>query len=324
MCDWGERNMKILVTDKLADEAIDLMKKKGHEVTFEEMNGDPLLKVIGDYDALLVRSGTKVTTDIVKAGAQGNLKVIGRAGIGVDNIDIKTAAEQGIKVVNSPTGATISVAELTIAHMLSLYRHLTKADRTMKEGEWAKKQLKGLELHGKTVGLIGSGNIAQHVAKLANAFGMKVLVYSPHCTEEKARKMGAENVDIDDLLKQSDFVSLHIPHTSDTHYFIDEDRLGLMKSSACLINCARGGVVDESALFAALKEKRIAGAALDVYEEEPPGKTPLINLENVVCTPHLGATTKEGQIRAGTICAEQVLKVLNDEEPDFWVNKKHM
>ena len=317
--------MKVLITDKMAEEAIQVLKDAGHEVTHDEMNGDTLLKEIPKYDALMVRSRTKAITDVVKAGAGGNLKVIGRAGVGVDNIDIETAAKNSIKVVNSPTGSTQSVAELAFAHMLALARFIPKADSSMKTKEWIKKQLRGFELNGKTLGLIGSGHIAQHAAKIGNGFGMNVLVYSPHCTDEKAKKMGATRVDLDNLLKKSDFVSLHIPHTKDSHYIINEKTLDLMKPSAFLINCARGEVVDENALYNALKDGKIAGASVDVFETEPAEKdNKLLTLDNIILTPHIGANTKEAQIRAGTICAEQMNKVLNGEEPDFWVNKKFM
>jgi D-3-phosphoglycerate dehydrogenase len=201
---------------------------------------------------------------------------------------------------------------------------MPKSDISMKKGEWLKKQLRGTELYGKTLGLIGSGNIAQHVAKIANAFGMNVLVYSPHCTDEKAKKMGASREDLEDLLKKSDFVSLHIPHTKDSHHLLNKETLSLMKSSTYLINCARGGVVDEDALYEILTEGKIAGAGIDVFETEPPTDNKLLSLDNVVLTPHLGANTKEAQIRAGTVCAEQMLKVLNGEEPDFWVNRHMM
>jgi len=317
--------MKILVTDKLADEAINLLKEKGFEIKYEELDHDGIFNEIVDYDGMIVRSRTKVTSDIIEKGASGNLKVIGRAGIGVDNIDVETASKHGIYVVNSPTGSTASVAELAIAHMLSLSRHLVKADNTMKKGEWAKKQLKGFELFNKTLGLVGSGNIAQHVAKIAKGFGMNILVYSPHCTDEKAERMGGKKANLEELLKNSDYVSLHIPHTRETHHLINKERLLLMKNTAYLINCARGGVVDEKALYEVLSEKRIAGAAIDVFEEEPPSPdNPLLKLDNVVLSPHIGAATKEGQIRAGVICAEQVIKVLNGEEPDYWVNKEKM
>lgn len=317
--------MKVLVTDKSAEEALQAFRDANHELIYDEMDHDTLLKEISKYDALMVRSRTKVTTEIVEAGAKGNLKVIGRAGIGVDNIDIETAGKLGIKVVNSPTGSTKSVAELAIAHMLSLVRYVPKADTTMKKGEWIKKQLKGSELHGKTLGLIGSGYIAQHVSKIATCIGMKVIVYSPHCTDEKACKMGATKKDFQDLLKQSDFVSLHIPHTKDSHYLLNEKTFGLMKTGAYLINVARGGVVDENALYKSLKDGKLAGAAVDVFEQEPPSKdNKLMSLDNVILSPHLGASTKEAQIQAGTVCADQMNKVLNGEEPDFWVNKKFM
>ena len=317
--------MKILITDKMAEEAIQLLKDAGHDVTFDEMDGDTLLEEIPKYDALMIRGRTKAITPIVEAGAKANLKVIGRAGVGVDNVDTETAAKKGIKVVNAPTGSSISVAELAVAHMLSLIRFLPKSDVSMKNKEWLKKQLKGTELYGKTLGLIGSGNIAQQTAKIANGFGMKVLVYSPRCTKEKAKKMGATLTPLEKLLQQSDFISLHIPHSKDTHYIIDKKQLSMMKNSAYLINCARGGVVNENALYEALKEGKIAGAAVDVFETEPPaGDNKLLSLDNVVLSPHIGANTKEAQIRAGTVCAKQILMVLDGKEPDFWVNKHLM
>jgi len=314
--------MKVLVTDKLADEAIKMLKDNNFEVKYEELDHDSLLNEIAGYDALIVRSRTKVTADIVEKGASGNLKVIGRAGIGVDNIDVKKATELGIKVVNAPTGSTISVAELAVAHMLALARSIPKADSSMKRGEWIKKQLKGVERYGKTLGLIGSGRIAQHVARIARGLGMNILVYSPHCTDEKAQKMGAKRATLEEVLKESDFVSLHIPKTEETYHLIDEEKLSLMKPTAYLINCARGGVVDEDALYRFLKEGKIAGAAIDVFEEEPPKGSKLLELENVILSPHIGASTREAQIRAGTICVEQVMKVLRGEEPDFWVNRQ--
>jgi D-3-phosphoglycerate dehydrogenase len=313
--------MKVLVTDPVAEEALNLLREK-HEVVFEELRGEELAKEIGKYDALMVRSATKVTKDIIEKAE--NLKVIGRAGIGVDNIDVEAASQRGIYVVNSPTGSTRSVAELTFALMFAVARKIHIADATMRQGIWAKKKLKGIELMNKTLGLIGSGNIAQEVAKMANCLGMKVLVYSPHCTEEKARKMGAELRSLEEIFREADFVSLHIPKTEETYHMIDERLLSLMKPTAYLINAARGGIVDEEALYKVLKEGKIAGAAIDVYEKEPPEKSPLFELENVVFTPHIGAATKEGQIRAGTICAEQILKVLDGKEPDFWVNRHMM
>jgi len=314
--------MKVLITDKMAEEAIQVLKDAGHDVTYDEMDAETLLTEIPKYDALMVRSRTKAITEVVNAGAKGNLKVIGRAGIGVDNIDIQTAAKNGIKVVNSPTGSTKSVAELAIGQMLALVRFIPRGDSTMKQGEWIKKQLKGTELHGKTLGLIGSGYIAQHVAKIANCIGMTVLVYSPHCTDEKAKKMGATRKDLKDLLKESDFVSLHIPHNDSSHYMLNKNTISIMKQGAYLINSARGGVVEEEALYNALKEGKLSGAAVDVFEQEPPEKiNKLLSLDNVIVTPHIGANTKEAQIQAGTVCADQMNMVLRGDTPDFWVNK---
>lgn len=315
--------MKILVNDKLAEEAIKKLKDAGFEADTNKREPNQLPEDIGDFDGLLVRSGTKVTTEVVEKGSEGKLKVIGRAGIGVDNIDIETAGKKGIPVVNSPTGATASVAELAIGHMIALSRHISRADKTMKSGEWAKKKLKGNELNEKTLGLIGTGNIGTYTAKLAQAFNMKVIGYDPFISKEDMKKEGIEKVEkLDEIMEKSDYISLHIPHNPKTHHIVNKEMLAKMKSSAYLINCARGGTVDEKALYDALKEGKIAGASLDVYENEPPKESPLFELENVVLTPHLGASTKEGQIRAGTVCADQIIKVLNDEEPDFCVNKK--
>jgi len=314
--------MKILITDKMAEEAIQAFKDAGHEITYDEMDADTLLKEIEKYDALMVRSRTKVTTDVIKAGANGNLKVIGRAGIGVDNIDIQKAKEFGIKVVNSPTGATASVAELAMGHILDLSRNISRADKKMKQGEWAKKQLKGTELGGKILGLIGTGNIGKYTANLAQCFGMKVIGYDPFISREDMEKDDIEKIDkIEDLMEKSDYISMHIPHNSKTHHIINESLISKMKKNAYLINCARGGTLDENALYNALEKGEIAGAALDVYESEPPKESPLFKLDNVILTPHLGASTKEGQIKAGTVCSEQIMKVLKGETPDHWVNK---
>jgi D-3-phosphoglycerate dehydrogenase len=317
--------MKVLVTDKSAEEALQLLKDAGHEVTYDEMDHDTLLSEIGKYDALMVRGRTKVVAEIVKAGSDGNLKVIGRAGIGVDNVDIETAGKLGIPVVNAPTGSTISVAELAITHMLSLSRNIAIADSTMKKGEWAKKQLKGSELNGKTLGLIGTGNIGKLTGKLAQCFGMGIIGYDPFISEEDMAKDGIKKVeDLGDLMSKSDFISLHLPHIPQTHHIVNKDMISKMKPTAYIINCSRGGTVDENALYDALKDGKIAGAGIDVFEKEPPQESPLLKLNNVVLTPHLGANTKEGQIRAGTVCAEQINKVLSGKDPDFCVNKKFL
>ena len=317
--------MKILITDKMANEAIELLKDAGHDVTFDEMDGETLLKEISAYDALMVRGRTKAVKEVVEAGASGSLKVIGRAGIGVDNVDIETAAKLGIPVVNAPTGSTASVAELAIGHMLALSRHLSKADMTMKKGEWIKKQLKGNELGGKTLGLVGCGNIGRLTGKFAQAFGMSVIGYDPFISKEDLKKDELEKIDeLAELMGKADFISLHLPHIPKTHHIVNKQMISKMKPTACIINCARGGTVDEKALYTALKNGKIAGAGLDVYEQEPPKDSPLLQLDNIMLTPHIGANTKEGQIRAGTVCAEQILKVLDGKEPDFCVNKHLM
>lgn len=317
--------MKILITDKMANEAIDLLKQAGHEVTFDEMDAATLEKNIKDYDALMIRGRTKAVKAIVEAGAKGKLKVIGRAGIGVDNVDIETAATYNIPVVNAPTGSTASVAELAIAHMLVLSRNICKADKTMKNGEWIKKQLKGIELNGKTLGLVGCGNIGKLTGKLSQGFGMKVIGYDPFISKQDMQKDNIEKIeDLSEVMKKADFISLHLPHIPKTHHIINADMISKMKPTAFLINCARGGTVDEDALYTALQNKSIAGAGLDVFEQEPPKDNPLLSLDNVSLTPHIGAGTKEGQIKAGTICAEQIIKVLDGKQPDYCVNKHLM
>jgi D-3-phosphoglycerate dehydrogenase len=317
--------MKVLVTDKIADEALKILEDADLFVTYDEMDHNKLLNEISKYDALMVRGRTKVVTEIINVGSDGNLKVIGRAGIGVDNVDIETAAKKGIPVVNAPTGATASVAELTISHMLALSRHISKADSSMKKGDWAKKQLKGNELYGKTLGLIGCGNIGILVSKFAQAFNMNVIGFDPFVNADRLKRDGIKKIEkLEELMKKSDYVSLHLPHTSKTHYIVNEHMLNNMKKTAFLINCARGGTVDEAALYKVLNEQKIAGAGLDVFEKEPPIKSPLLKLDNVVLTPHIGANTQEGQIRAGIVCAEQIIKVLKGKTPDFCVNKNLM
>lgn len=267
-----------------------------------------------------MRSRTKVTKEVIEEGR--NLKVIGRAGVGVDNIDVDSATKKGIAVVYSPRGSTFSVAELTIGHMISLARHLTDADRSMKEGKWEKKKLKGTELYGKTLGFIGSGRIGGEVAKRAHSFGMKTIAYDPYLPKEIAKKMGVELTQLDVVLKNSDFVTIHALLTDETRGMIDEGAFDKMKETAFIINCARGGIIDETALYKALKEKKIAGAALDVFEHEPPTESSLLSLENIVFTPHIGASTNEAQIRTGVTAAEGVVKVLDGQVPDFIVNKE--
>ncbi|HLE46016.1 MAG TPA: hydroxyacid dehydrogenase [Thermoplasmata archaeon] len=310
--------MKILVTDGLEAEALATLRRH-HEVDAIEADPKQLLDLIGGYEAVIVRSRTKVTADVLAKGSR--LKVVGRAGIGVDNIDVKAATARRVPVVNAPTGSTISVAELAIGHMLSLARHLAEADRTMKEGKWEKKRFEGRELHAKVLGLVGSGRIGAEVARRAQAFGMEVIAFDPYLPPAAARERGIRLVDtLPALLMQADFLSIHAALTPETKGMIGATEIALMKRTAYLVNCARGEIVQEAALADALTSGTIAGAALDVFEREPPTGSPILTAPNTVFTPHLGASTHEAQARAGGIIADQVLKVLRGERPDFAVN----
>jgi len=314
--------MKILITDKTENEVIQQLKDAGQEVTFNEMDAATLLKEIPKYDGLMVRSRTKATADVINAGAKGSLKVIGRAGIGVDNIDLPTASKNKIKVVNAPTGTTESVAELAFGLMLAASRSIPQADHSMKQGLWEKKAFKGVELCGKTLGIIGIGRIGTELGKRALAFNMKVLAYDKYIQKSPTAKIAM--VSLEKLLKESDYLSLHIPFVKEEGATIKEPDFEKMKDGVIIINCARGGVVDEQALLKYLNSGKVRAVALDVYAAEPPTFKELVNHPKVVCTPHIGASTKEGQLRAGKICAEQMLLVLSGNAPDFWVNKKMM
>jgi D-3-phosphoglycerate dehydrogenase len=314
--------MKILITDKTENEVIQQLKAAGHDVTFNEMDPPTLLKEIAKYDGLMVRSRTKVTAEVINAGAAGNLKVIGRAGIGVDNIDLPAASKHKVKVVNAPSGTTESVAELAFGHMIAASRSLPQADHSMKQGLWEKKAFKGVELCGKTLGIVGIGRIGTELGKRALAFNMKVLAYDKYVTESPHPKFAL--VSLEKLLKESDYISLHIPFVKDEGAVIKEPQLEMMKNGVIIVNCARGGVIDEQALVKYLNSGKVRAAGLDVYAAEPPVYKDLVNHAKVVCTPHIGASTSEGQLRAGKICAEQMMLVLQGKIPEFWVNKKMM
>ena len=309
--------MKILITDGLEPEAV-VTLRKAHEVSVQELDSKALLGAIPSYHALIVRSRTKVTKDVLDRGA--SLKVVGRAGVGVDNIDVTAATARRIVVVNAPTASTVSVAELAVGHMLSLLRHLPEADRSVKEGKWEKPRLEGRELFGKTLGLLGSGRIGAEVAKRAQAFGMRVIAYDPYLPRPAAESLGIRLVEKDVMFREADVLSIHAALTSETKGMVGAAELALMKREAVLVNCARGEVVQEAALADALRAKTIAGAAIDVFEREPPVGSPLLAAPNVVFTPHLGASTTEAQARAGTLIAEQVMKALGGERPEFVVN----
>jgi len=306
---------KILLTDGLAPisdqdllDAVELVDRKG-------ISADELLEVIGEYDAVIVRGRTKITEDVLAAA--DNLKVVGRMGVGVDNIDLKAAGARDITVVNAPVATTVSVAELTLGLMLSLIRGIPKADAGMKAGEWLKKELVGTELYQKTLGVIGFGNIGEALAKRALAFDMKVIAYDPVRPAGEIKSAGAEAVSFETLLKQSDIITMHIPHIKSTHYLLNEEAFNIMKDGVRIICAARGGVIEQSALLAAIESGKVAGAALDVFESEPPGADLLPMHDKVVATPHIGAQTKEAQLRAGHDILSEVVAAL-EEKPLRW------
>ncbi len=312
---------KILVTDPIHEDALERLKELGEVVVLEDADEEEIAEHVKDADAWVVRSGTKVTRDLIEKAER--LKVIARAGVGVDNIDVEAATEKGILVVNAPESSSIAVAEHTIGLMLALARKIPQADRSVRRGEWRRKDFMGVELAGKTLGLVGLGRIGQQVAKRAKAFEMEVLAYDPYIPERVARELGVELVDdLHELLERADFVSLHVPLTDETEGLIGEEELKRMKPTAFLINCARGPIVDEDALLKALKEGWIAGAALDVYWEEPPGEDhPLYELEEeTVLTPHIAGSTAEAQRAAGLIVAREIERVLSGEIPENVVN----
>lgn len=301
--------MKVLVSDSIAQEGIKNLQEAGFEVLVKTgMKPEELKEVIKDFDAIIVRSASKVTAEIIEAGT--NLKVIGRAGVGLDNVDRQAAKAKGIIVVNTPGATSISVAELALAMMLSASRFIAQGTASLKAGKWEKKAFEGVELFGKTLGIIGCGRIGRELAARAHALGMKVLGNDQEglYDADAVRAAHIEMVPREVLLQNSDYISLHLPLTPDTKYMISTPQFALMKPSAVLINCARGGVVEEKALYEALKEGRIKAAASDVFETEPPAPdNPLFSLNNFIATPHIGAATMEGQLRAGSEIAQLVI-----------------
>src|SRR5436190_4226954 len=298
---------KVLVSDKLSKTAVQIFKDNGVDVDYLPDLGkdkDKLLEVIGQYDGLAIRSATKVTEKIISAAT--NLKVIGRAGIGVDNVDIPAATKKGIIVMNTPSGNSITTAEHAITLMLSLARQIPEADASTRAGKWEKNKFLGVEMFGKTLGIIGCGNIGSIVADRAIGLRMKVIAYDPHLSAERALDLGVEKVELEQLLRRADFITLHTPLTDKTRNIISRESLALTKKGVRLINCARGELVDEAALFDALTAGQVAGAALDVFVEEPATASPLFALPNVVCTPHLGASTTEAQENVALQVAEQM------------------
>ena len=302
--------MKVLVSDNLSKVGIEIFEKTpGVAVDVKTgLKPEELKEVIKDYDALVIRSATKVTADIIAAADK--LKVIGRAGIGLDNVDIPAATQRGIVVMNTPEGNTITTAEHAIAMIMALSRNIPQATASLKAGKWEKKQLQGKELYNKTLGIIGAGHIGRIVADRAKGLKMNVIVYDPYVKPEVLSELGAEGVDFDELLRRSDYVTIHTPRTPETMNLINKDTLSKMKKGAMLINCARGGIVNEDDLYDALASGHLAGAALDVFSQEPPGKIKLMELDNFICTPHLGASTKEAQDNVARDVANQIVAYL--------------
>jgi len=294
---------KILITDKLHPVALEEAKTFAEVEEFYGHSPDEIRENIPGYDALIVRSGTKVTREMIEAS---DLKIIGRPGVGLDNIDREAAKEKGIEVVNSPEASTIAVTELVLGSLIALFRNIHHADRTMRNGKWERSKFMGNELFGKTLGIVGFGRIGREVGIRARAFGMDVLAHDPNITAEDAREFNAEYAELDELLEKADIITLHVPLMESTRNLIDEERLGIMKDSAVIVNMSRGGVINEDALYNALKNGKIKGAVLDVFEKEPPEGSPFLGLENVVLTPHLGASTDEAQVNAGTVVVEKI------------------
>ena len=292
---------KILVCDKIADEGIKLLEEKGYEITkCWAFPKSKLCDIVGDYDALIVRSATKVSADLMADAKK--LRVIGRAGEGLDNIDLNKARELGIAVVNTPHVSYMSVAELTIGHLLALARGIVEGTLSLREGKWKKEELMGVEVNGKTLGVIGCGYIGKTVERLAISLGMKVLGVE-ECVFDRF-------IPLDEMLPEADFITIHVPLTSHTRHMLSTKEFNMMKEGVMIIDCSRGGVVDQEALYQALVSGKVKAAAVDVFEEEPPKNSKLLTLKNVIATPHIGAQTQEAQLKASVQVAKKVIEVL--------------
>ena len=303
--------MKILVCDAIHKDGVSMLQDAGFQVDLDtSITPEALIEKIPSYDAIVIRSRTKVRKDVLEAAT--NLKALARAGVGLDNVDLVTAKERGIEVINSPEAPSNAVAELIIGLMFSLARNIAEADSTMKQGKWEKKRLSGFEVRGKTMGIIGLGRIGYLVAEKAKALGMKLLIYnrSKDRVKDLVATLGTELVDLEKVYAESDIVSIHLPATPETRHMVGADQFELMKPTAYIINVSRGGIVDEEALKKALDAGSIAGAALDVYEEEPTKDMDLVGRPNVVCTPHIGAGSVEASTGNSTIVAEKLIKLL--------------
>jgi len=309
---------RVLVSDPLAEEGLDILREVCDADVRTDLSEDQLVDIIGEYDALLVRSGTTVTARVIEAGTR--LKFIGRAGAGVDNIDIDAATRRGIIVANAPEGNTLAATEHTMAMMLSLARNIPQANSSLKQHEWKRSKFMGIELNEKTLGIIGLGRIGREVAKRALAIEMRCIAYDPFISKERAAQIGVELVSLEDLLRRADVITVHTPLIAETRHMINEKSIAAMKDGVRIINCARGGIIDEKALADAIKAGKVAGAALDVFEQEPPTDSPLLELDQVIVTPHLGASTVEAQKSVAISVARQCISVLQGGPAKYVVN----
>ncbi|MDP5273768.1 phosphoglycerate dehydrogenase [Chengkuizengella axinellae] len=316
---------KVLISDPISDLGIQKLFDASDVTVVKEtgLSEDELVKIISDFDALLVRSQTKVTKRIMEAGSK--LKVIGRAGVGVDNIDLEAATQRGIIVINAPDGNTISTCEHTFAMMMAVSRNIPQGYKKTISGEWDRKSFVGVELNNKVLGIIGMGRIGTEVAERAKAFNMSIIGYDPFLTEDRAEKLGIEKGSVDDIAKKADFITVHTPLTKETRHMISTEQFELMKKGVRIVNCARGGIIDEHALIHAIDQEIVAGAAFDVFETEPPQKDhPFLNHDKIIVTPHLGASTREAQENVAIDVSEEVLNILRDKPFKNAVNMPHV
>ncbi len=310
--------MKVLVADPVSEEGIDILRGYAQVDIRPGLKPDELIATIGDYEALVVRSQTQVSAEVIQAGKK--LQIIARAGVGIDNIDVKEATRRGIVVVNAPTGNTVSAAEHTIALMLALARHIPQANALLKSGIWRRSDFMGTEVRGKTLGVIGLGNVGSEVARRARGLEMRVIAHDPFISTDHARNLQVELVPLKQLVKEADFITLHIPLTASTKGLIGSKELALVKPTVRIINTARGGLIDEAALSKAVKERRVAGAAIDVFSTEPMTKSILFEDDNIIVTPHLGASTAEAQVTAVRDVAEQIIDMFQGQPARYAVN----
>ncbi|WP_101476574.1 D-2-hydroxyacid dehydrogenase [Candidatus Nitrosotalea bavarica] len=303
-------NQSVLICDQVAPILNEILQKNGLKITYEpEITPDQIKEKISSFDIIVVRSRTKITKEMIDCATQ--CKIIARVGVGLDNIDVDAAKAKNIRVINAVEGAMNAVAELVLGLMLSMAREIPRADREIRNGKWLKKELMGIELSGKYLGIVGLGNIGKRLAKLARGLNMNIIGFDVMpIADDFARDVGLIKADIDTLISSADFISFHVPLTDDTHHLVNAKRLSMMKKTAYIINTSRGEIIDEDALYNALKEGNLAGAALDVFEKEPAVGNKLTTLSNVVCTPHMGAQTKEAQTLAANVIGEKIIMIL--------------